>query len=368
MSAKNCFGDLGALNALPCIPIYGEDVFRSENIADPRDFRSVCSKPFSNQGPFYALVQSESLVSWWRVKRFVEAESVFELQSQNPSTITCRVSEILDTGYVDNGFLLGATSFRRSFTSLASRSAKMDIEDAAPFFITPVNFNYSADDHVFMQLLGYGDPTKLDRYSNAALPDSITIAKRPPLTRKLVGETPLNYAISVASRTSVCWLLGRGHNPNVTNQRGVSAAFAAAAIGDASIIDLLAKHGACLEIADVRGLTPLHIAVCNNNTEAALLLLEKGVSAKATDESGETPLHCIGHDNLELINALLESGADINAKNYSGQTPLHFSVENGFTSVAKHLVRCGADLDIKDNTGESPRDNMDVHMKKELGI
>lgn len=360
------WGDLNALNAITCKPIRGGEVFRTENIADPRDFRSACNKPFSQQGPFYALVHYDSQLAWWRAERFIEAEEIFELDSQNRSGVTVGLSEIFDTAYVDNGFLVGGKSFRRSFTSLASRRAKMDIEDSAPFFITPVNYNFSAIDHSFMQLLGYGDAIMLERYADSALPDFVSVAQRPPLTRKLVDQTPLNYAVSVGSKASTSWLLGRGCNPNVTDHWGISSVFTAAAIGDVTIIDLLANHGANLEIADDRGLTPLHIAVCNNNTEAALLLLKKGVSARVKDENGETPLHCIREENAEIIDALLACGADIDAQDFNGQTPLHLAVENGFTLASKHLVRFGAALEVKDDNGETPLELMDVHMKKEI--
>jgi hypothetical protein len=53
----------------------------------------------------------------------------------------------------------------------------------------------------------------------------------------------------------------------------------------------------------------------------------------------------------EYVLGLLENGADVNAKDNLGQTSLHYAAENGHLDIIRLLVMAGADHTIK-NTGE----------------
>ena len=55
----------------------------------------------------------------------------------------------------------------------------------------------------------------------------------------------------------------------------------------------------------------------------------------------------------ETVIALIDNGADIEAKDDSGETPLHWAVERGQTETAIALINRGADINAKsDNDGE----------------
>jgi ankyrin repeat protein len=56
-------------------------------------------------------------------------------------------------------------------------------------------------------------------------------------------------------------------------------------------------------------------------------------------------LHQAAKDgDLEQVKSLIDKGADINAKDEKGQTPLHFAARHGYREVAKLLIAQGADV------------------------
>ena len=53
----------------------------------------------------------------------------------------------------------------------------------------------------------------------------------------------------------------------------------------------LAEMGATIDIADGRGLTPLHLAAGAGRTSAVTALLGRGADANIAAPNGDTPLH-----------------------------------------------------------------------------
>lgn len=83
-------------------------------------------------------------------------------------------------------------------------------------------------------------------------------------------------------------------------------------------------------------------------------LLDRGVSPKAKDENGRTPLHLAiigGHQ--ATIEILLRSGADINAVDNSGKTPLDLAETGGHSAIAALLSGKGAKRS-QDNSSADP--------------
>ncbi|MEN6333061.1 MAG: serpin family protein [Phycisphaerales bacterium] len=71
---------------------------------------------------------------------------------------------------------------------------------------------------------------------------------------------------------------------------------------------------------------------------------------------GKTVLHEAGQfDRVDVARALLAHGADVNAKDEDGDTPLHASLSHwSGAGIAEMLVLAGADVGAKNNEGKTP--------------
>ncbi|MBE2252835.1 MAG: ankyrin repeat domain-containing protein [Myxococcus sp.] len=86
---------------------------------------------------------------------------------------------------------------------------------------------------------------------------------------------------------------------------------------------LLAKEPAQLNVKNVRGATPLHLAAINPDPGVVEALLRAGAEVNVADDEGYTPLHMAAfHRQADSALLLLEAGANVNAVSTSGRTPL----------------------------------------------
>ena len=103
--------------------------------------------------------------------------------------------------------------------------------------------------------------------------------------------------------------------------------------------------------------TLLHAASHRGHCKMMGLLLEHlGVDVRNDDD--QTPLHLAAEDGfLEVIRVLIECNADIEARDNQGQTPLYCGIVKGFgdahLDVVKFLLTHGAETDTRDNNGST---------------
>lgn len=87
------------------------------------------------------------------------------------------------------------------------------------------------------------------------------------------------------------------------------------------------------------------------------MLIDAGADVNVRDQSGFTPLiyAACRPGNNPLIEILLRSGAEINATvEVSGFTALAFAVTMKHTETVRLLIKAGADLELPDNSGNTP--------------
>ncbi len=90
-----------------------------------------------------------------------------------------------------------------------------------------------------------------------------------------------------------------------------------------AMISQLVCAGADVNMRDLYGFEPLHLAAGGKSFEVVKALLDAGADVHARTTGGETPLHWAAEwgKNSDVIMALLRAGADANAENKDKKTP-----------------------------------------------
>ena len=121
--------------------------------------------------------------------------------------------------------------------------------------------------------------------------------------------------------------------------------------GRLAITRLLLKQGVDVDKEDARGHTPIYHAIYTANPRIADLLLQAGAKLHATSMLIE-----LAHQGIrerESVRYLVEHGADLEAKDEKGDTPLLIAIRQGNHKLAKHLVNFGADVTVTDSNGQT---------------
>ena len=130
---------------------------------------------------------------------------------------------------------------------------------------------------------------------------------------------------------------------------------AAALHGHAAILRRLLASGARVDVLNVQGRTPLHLAADQGHAEAVALLASAGAPLEARDLFGQTPLHLASwQDHGEATRRLLAARANPNAADTTGCTPLHLTASEPLPAQVRLLLDAGANADARDHHGCTP--------------
>jgi ankyrin repeat protein len=140
------------------------------------------------------------------------------------------------------------------------------------------------------------------------------------------------------------------------------ALYKAIANGHPNTAELLLDHGACVDTRNTSGdggLTPIMAAAISPMSPQLLaavsLALGRGADVNAVNLRGYTPLHlAVSNNEPELVDLFLDHGANIEARDRRGRTPLLMACDYGNERAAIRIMSRGARLDVKDNDDLSP--------------
>ncbi|MCG9130377.1 VCBS repeat-containing protein [Candidatus Poribacteria bacterium] len=110
-----------------------------------------------------------------------------------------------------------------------------------------------------------------------------------------------------------------------------------------------------VNLKDIVGRTPLHIAAEKGNIDVAMFLIENGANVNVADANGNTPLVFIINKtgNLNITERLLEKGASINLQNRTGETALMYAAWHGHSAIVQLLLENRADVTLKNGQGNT---------------
>ncbi len=125
-----------------------------------------------------------------------------------------------------------------------------------------------------------------------------------------------------------------------------------------AVATLLETDPELVRATDDDGRTALHHAATYGQVDIALILVDAGADIDAREEDGETPLHyAVWRSELDVAALLIEFRADLEIRNNWGRTPLLIVArETGNAEMARQLIDAGAEVNLRDEGGESPLD------------
>ncbi|KAK4234505.1 ankyrin repeat-containing domain protein [Achaetomium macrosporum] len=158
-------------------------------------------------------------------------------------------------------------------------------------------------------------------------------------------------------------LLKTGANPKPNNKSGRDAADVLLQTIESDSDDALecfrlllcAPDGICVDRVDEQGRTRLHAIQEKTPVSVVQLLVKANAPLDLQDEDGHSPLSvAVGKGNESVARYLVNQGANVNRRSPGFGSILHLAVGRGDLEIAKFLVDSGADLELVDpEYGES---------------
>lgn len=157
-----------------------------------------------------------------------------------------------------------------------------------------------------------------------------------------------------AGNTALCWAIKHGHAEIVDalltdGRANVNLCkltchkipiIKACAIGNSSILKLLLKHGADVNVCIMRMERPLHYASHNGHSEIIKTLLANGAEIDAINHKGDTGLIMAAKQGRsEAVQVLLKHGAESLLVNDDGRNVWHYAIDCEDEAVLFALVQ-----------------------------
>ncbi|XP_077874419.1 ankyrin repeat and SOCS box protein 18 [Ictidomys tridecemlineatus] len=178
------------------------------------------------------------------------------------------------------------------------------------------------------------------------------------------GRGPLHEACLGDHTACARLLLQHGADPDLPSAEGLAPLHLCRTTASLGCAQALLEHGASVQLpGGAGGDTPLHVAAQHGLDEHAHLYLGHGARVDARNRRGETALSLAcgaarkpdEHARcLRLCALLLQRGAAADARDEDERSPLHKACGHARHSLARLLLRYGADAGALDYGGASP--------------
>ena len=171
-----------------------------------------------------------------------------------------------------------------------------------------------------------------------------------------VGGTPLHQAAVHGHVSTVKAMLEAGCPVDAVDRNGWSVLHAAADGGNAEVIREVCSTGCDINVlTGINSVTPLHRAVEDGHTEAALELIRLGAEKAFVAGRFGTPLHQAALGAYACtVKALLKAGCPVDVVATTGATVLHAAAVGGSVEVIRDVLSTNCNINAIDNDGETP--------------
>ncbi len=169
----------------------------------------------------------------------------------------------------------------RQFTRLFAATLAFAVPLAVPLFLSPAAAQYSAG-YKFLQAVKDKDGDAVIEALNE--PGSTLINSRDITS----GDTALHLVVERRDVTWITFLLQKGANPNIANNKGVTPLVLATQLSFLEGVQALVDGGAKVDIPNSTGETPLIYAVLARDVPLMRILLKAGANPDRSDSSGRS--------------------------------------------------------------------------------
>lgn len=150
-------------------------------------------------------------------------------------------------------------------------------------------------------------------------------------------------------------LLANDPDVNGAQVDGMTALHWAVYNDNTDVVKLLLNHAASATAKNRYDITPLTLACENGNADIVRMLLAAGADVNENLRGNESPLMIASRTGkVGAVEVLIRSGADVHAKEWKGQTALMWAASNGSVDVMNALLKAGADRTLALKSGFTP--------------
>ncbi|XP_062280593.1 CARD- and ANK-domain containing inflammasome adapter protein [Scomber scombrus] len=159
------------------------------------------------------------------------------------------------------------------------------------------------------------------------------------------NETLLHVAAEYGHLSIIELLLRRGARMDLQDNRGYTALHRAASRGHTEIVKALIMAGTPIYTLDLQKETPIHLAAKNEHLNSVKVLV-KEEAKQLESHTQDKFLHMAAMgDNWRLVEMLLQSGAAVDARNNHKKTALFYAVARSNEKTVTVLLNAGAKVD-----------------------
>nr|GEV86244.1 potassium channel AKT1-like [Tanacetum cinerariifolium] len=181
-------------------------------------------------------------------------------------------------------------------------------------------------------------------------------------------DVPLSLCFAVTRGDDVLLhkLLRRGGlDSNEMDSSGRTVLNLAAAKGSLECVLLLLDYGADPNKRDCEGNVPLWSAIMGRNDPVIKLLVDNGATL-ASGDVGDFASYAVEQNSIDLLKDIIKHGGDVTVRNTIGTTALHKAISEEKTQVVEFLIKNGANIDLPDVHGWTPRDLADHQAHEDI--